>query len=150
MRNKQAKYWVFIAVALIFVLVIGAGALFAESDESSVDENRLLPPIREKIAGLFGSGERTFEDLTDEEKDELYNAMEDVKIEKDALLDKQVELGLVDATLAEEMKERAQERFDEARENGEPLFGKMPGRMPGRRPGMPGMSRLPRENFDGR
>ena len=150
MRNKQAKYWVFIAVALIFVLVIGAGALFAESDESSVDENRLLPPIREKIAGLFGSGERTFEDLTDEEKDELYNAMEDVKIAKDALLDKQVELGLVDATLAEEMKERAQERFDEARENGEPLFGKMPGRMPGRRPGMPGMSRLPRENFDGR
>ena len=150
MRNKQAKYWVFIAVALIFVLVIGAGALFAESDESSADENGLLPPIREKIAGLFGSGERTFEDLTDEEKDELYNAMEDVKIAKDALLDKQVELGLVDATLAAEMKERAQERFDETREKGEPLFGKIPGRMPGRRPGMPGMPRMPREDFDGR
>jgi len=138
MKNKKAKFWVFTAIALISVLLIGAGALFAESDVLSKDEDSSKTPIRERITGFFQSGERTFNDLTDDEKEDLYSAMDDVRKAKDILLDKQVELGLVDSKLAEEMKERSQERFEEAKENGEPFMGRLAGRK------MAGMSRLTR------
>jgi len=138
MRNKKAKFWVLTAIALISVLLIGAGALFAESDVLLKDEESSKTHIRGRVAGFFQSGERSFNDLTDDEKDELYSVMDDVRKAKDILLDKQVELGLVDSKLAAEMKERAQKRFEEAKENGEPFMGRLAGRK------MSGMSRLTR------